>query len=107
MAMMPPAPQGAPAPAQGAPAPDQGAAPKGGASELVVQIHDGLQKLMELAQGKLPDQDLQHLGGIISEFQSFVDELGKPEGQEAPEEQAQDGGVAAPEAGGNPNARPA
>lgn len=108
MAIPPTPPQGAPQPPQGGP-PSPGGPQQapGGASQLVTEIHDKLLKLMDMVQGAgLPEEDGQELGQIISAFQKFVDDLGKPEGQESEDEPGAQG-PAAPEAGGNPNARPA
>lgn len=107
---MPMPPQGAPQPPQGGPpAPGGPQQSPGGASQLVADIHDKLLKLMDMVQGaKLPPEDVQELGQIISAYQKFVDDLGKPEGQESEEEAPEgDQGPAPMESGGNPNARPA
>jgi hypothetical protein len=98
---MQPAPQGAP---EADPAPQ--AAP-GGASQIVAQVHDGLMKLMDLVQGaKLPDQDVQQLGQIVTSFQGWVDELSKPAGGPSAPEEAPQSGAAPMESGGNPNSKP-
>lgn len=53
------------------------------AGEVISNIHENLLKLMDIfEQAKLPPEDVQHLGGIITSFQALVEELsgnGKPQ----------------------------
>jgi len=90
-----------PGPAQ--PMPEGEKPQAGGASKLVADVHSGMMKLMDLMQGKMPE-DEQKLAAIVQQFQGFVDGLGQapgaaPQGQAAP-------GTTSPEAGAS-KAQPA
>lgn len=92
---------GQPMPAEGAPAAPEGGG--GGASKIVADVHSGMMKLMDLMQGQMP-QEAEALGGIVSQFQQFVDSLGQAPGAK-PQGPAQPG-TTSPEAGAA-NVKPA
>lgn len=70
------------APPQGQPAPGGDQSSPGGASQLVADTNSNLMKLMDMLQKKMPDE-AQKLGAIVQAFQSFVDGLGQPAGQDS------------------------
>lgn len=90
---------------QGPQAPEQ-EQPQSEVAGIVSSIHDGLLQLTDIfQQAKLPPQDVQHLGGIVTSFQALIEEISKPQGEEgAP---APEGAMPGPMSEhGNKNARP-
>lgn len=63
---------------------DQPQAPQGGggASQLAADAHSSMMKLLDLVQGKFPEEG-KELSGIIQQFQGFVESLGAPPGASA------------------------
>lgn len=66
----------------------------GGASQLVVQANDALEKLVQ-GSAQMPEVQ-QKLSAVLQQFQAVVDELGAAPGGEP---QAPQGAVTSPEAG--------
>jgi hypothetical protein len=99
---MPAMPPGG-APTQTAPAPQR---EPGQASQLVAEIGDKMSQLLDLMQGKLPDQDVQSFAQIVQGYQGFVEKvLGSSGDSETAEPGPKPMGATPAEAGGNPNAK--
>lgn len=93
---------------------DEGGIPKapadseGTASELLISAYEKLSKLGDIiSQSQLPEEDKKLFEQLMTMFSVFAESLGGDQGGggRAPESPEQPGG-SAPEAGGNPNARP-
>jgi len=99
--MHPMAPQGAPDQA-----PNEGAAQGGGASQLIQDIHSGMQKFGSLLEksGAVGPDKLKAVAALIGQFEDLIESLDGG-GDQATRPEAP-GAVSSPEAGGNPNARP-
>lgn len=101
-------PQAAPAqPAAGGPPPQgpEGGGAGGGVGQVLVETDKNLAALAKAAPPEFADQFAQ----IAEAFRNLVDEMmqGAEGGGGGPSKPQPAGGTQSPEAGGNPNARPA
>lgn len=94
-----------PMPEQGAPDEQAPAQDGGGAAALISTLQSDMKKLGALLEksGVGGDEAMQEYAALISAFEGFIEKLMSGEEEPAKPEPT---GAGAPEAGGNPNARP-
>lgn len=79
--------------------------PQGGGEDpkqLIIDVHTGLAKIVQMVEGKAPEPIVKQLEGSLQAFRSAMEALMGGGGQPQPA----DSGSSSPEQGGNPNAVP-